>query len=391
MDIKSSTFLVVEDNIMMQRMIVSALRSLGYLNIHVANDGLEAWEVLRAENIDIILSDLMMPKVDGLQLLSMVRESDLFWNIPFIMITSEARKSKVMYSTEDEIEAYIVKPIVVDKLGLYIEKVLKNRYSPDSFHAAVNDGKTFLRQGDKKEAMESFRQAVLHNPDKSTPYFYLGEILEEFEQDDEAIKCYQKCDDVSNSLYVKSFDGLSRIYMKKQDYAQAADVLKKAVEVSPANQERSILLGECCYKIGDIVGAKQSLLDAAEMADGDEKAIEEIAQICFDHDLLEDAESILRMTYSQDVREQKVYNQFGLMAKEKGQYEKAKTYYNEALKISPNCDYVNYNIAVLYIELENFLVAKAHIKRALKHHPEFQAGHELMEKLEEYIEADATS
>lgn len=363
---------------------MSALTSLGYRNIIPAFDGKDAWDIIQQEKIDLIISDYYMPRVNGLELLSKVRNSSQYWSTPFIMLTSEARKSMVIYSTEEEIDAYIVKPVSPDSLGRYVDEVLKNRYSPNDFYKAVNAGKIKLRMGKKEQALESFLKASSINPEKSIPYFYMGEILEEFNKDDEALENYRKCDDTSNSLYVRAFDGLARIFIKKQDYDSATKILKKAVEVSPAQVERLIMLVKCCQKIGDLEGAKKYLSNASEIAQKDVAIIENIARIYFDLGLFEDAETILRKGYDQGSRELKVFNQFGLMAKEKGEYEKSKKYYQEALKLSPHNDIVNYNYAVLFIEMKEYQTAKAHIKRSLLNNPDFKEGKELLEKLEQF-------
>ena len=389
-DLKDKSFicLVVEDDVVQQLWIMTLMKDLGFRNILVADDGEDAWDIIQQERVDIILSDYFMPRVDGLELLSRVRRSDIYWSIPFIMITSESRKSKVIYSTEEEIDAYIVKPITSEKLNLYVSRTLRNRYSPDKFYQTINAGKIKLRLGRKEAAFESFRKASEINSTKSAPYYYMGEIMEEFNKNSEAIENYQKCNDASNSLFVKAFDGLSRIYIKEKDYDSAAEILKKAVKVSPANIDRSINLGKCCYQAGDVEGAKESLLNASRMAGNDTDSVEKIARICFDLDLVEDAEAILRKIYDPNVREFKVFNQFGLMSKEKGEFEKAKTYYFEALKISPHSDIVNYNCAVLSIKMKDYNAAKDHLKRSLLHHSEFRPSKELLEKLEKFIAGD---
>lgn len=382
---KSFAILVVEDNTVIRNMLLSALASLGYRNVFPAFDGKEGWDIIEQEKIDLIISDYYMPRLNGLQLLSKVRSSNQYWSIPFIMLTSEARKSMVIYSTEEEIDAYIVKPVSPDSLGKYVDEVLKNRYAPNDFYKAVNAGKIKLRMGKKEQALESFMQATNINPAKSTPYFYLGEILEGFNKDDEALENYRKCDDASNSLYVRAFDGLARIFIKKQDYASAAQVLKKAVEVSPAQVDRALILVKCCREVGDLEGVRKYLSIASEMAQNNVATIEKVARIYFDLGQYDEAETILRQGYDQSSRELKVFNQFGLMAKEKGEHEKSKKYYQEALKISPHNDIVNYNYAVLFIEMKEYQAAKAHIKRALLNNPDFKEGKELLDKLEHFF------
>lgn len=86
---KSFSFVVADDDMIMQKMIVSALKNLGYSKIYPAYDGQDAWEIIRHHDIDIILSDLTMPRVNGIELLTKIRASDDHWATPFIIISSE--------------------------------------------------------------------------------------------------------------------------------------------------------------------------------------------------------------------------------------------------------------------------------------------------------------
>lgn len=383
-DPASFSLLVAEDNMMMQKMLVSSLKQSGYKNVFSAYDGQEAWEILQNEKVDIIISDYYMPKIDGLELLSKVRRSVDLWSIPFLMVTSEARRSKVMYSTEDEIDAYLVKPVSSESLAEYVSTAILDRYFPGPFHKALHRGKIKLRYGAKDEALEAFQEASAHNPLKSAPYYYMAQIFEEKKRFDDAIRNYRKCDDRSNSLYVRAFDGLTRIYLESKNYVDAVKVLKKAIDASPANIDRSMTLGECCLQTGDLAGAREALNTAVSVTD-DEKTIEKIAKFFFDHDMLQEAEAVLSKVYDQSQRELKVFNQFGLMAKERGEFEKAKGYYFAALKVKPNSEVVNYNCAVLFISMKEYEVAKAHLNRVLLHHPEFTAGKQLLQKLDEFL------
>ena len=81
------TFLVVEDNRDMCRYICSVLSP--YYNTLEANNGVEALEILEDYHVDFIISDLMMPEMDGLQLSKKVKENFTLSHIPFLMLTAK--------------------------------------------------------------------------------------------------------------------------------------------------------------------------------------------------------------------------------------------------------------------------------------------------------------
>ena len=131
MDRKEIGVLVVDDNLVMQKMIIPMLEGLGFRKIITANNGLDAWAKLNGSDpIHIILSDLVMPKLDGIGLLDKVRASELFWDLPFIMITAEENQNQLMSSIEVEVDAYILKPFTPVKLEAEISRILEQKYKP---------------------------------------------------------------------------------------------------------------------------------------------------------------------------------------------------------------------------------------------------------------------
>ena len=114
--------LVVDDSSTMRRIIGTALKEIGLTNVVKADDGDVAWDIVQKGDIDLILSDHKMPNMSGEEFLKLVRSSDEFKNIPFIMITAEAFRDNVMNAVKLGVSNYIVKPFSAVQL---LEKILK--------------------------------------------------------------------------------------------------------------------------------------------------------------------------------------------------------------------------------------------------------------------------
>ena len=78
--------LVVEDDASLRKLMSAALKQHGYVTF-LANDGLEALDVLEKTNIDLIISDIMMPNMDGYELTRQLRKAD--FNLPILMVTAK--------------------------------------------------------------------------------------------------------------------------------------------------------------------------------------------------------------------------------------------------------------------------------------------------------------
>ena len=82
-----TTVLLVEDTLTTRALETSILETAGY-EVVVACDGQEAWELLGTRHIDLVVSDIDMPRMDGLELCRSIRASTAFRSLPVILVTS---------------------------------------------------------------------------------------------------------------------------------------------------------------------------------------------------------------------------------------------------------------------------------------------------------------
>jgi two-component system, chemotaxis family, chemotaxis protein CheY len=108
---KSTTFLVVEDSPTMRQLISFSLKRFKGAKIIEAVDGVDALKKLSGEKIDLILTDINMPVMDGLKLVALVRQNDQLRNIPIIIITTEGAEEDRERGLALGANAYISKPI----------------------------------------------------------------------------------------------------------------------------------------------------------------------------------------------------------------------------------------------------------------------------------------
>ena len=117
--------LIVEDNKDMQDFIARQLSSL--YNVLTAGNGHEAWDLLEQYDVDLVVSDIMMPEMDGLELCGKLK-SDLNYNhIPIILLTAKTALESKIEGLEQGADAYIEKPFSVEYLRVNIANLLSNR------------------------------------------------------------------------------------------------------------------------------------------------------------------------------------------------------------------------------------------------------------------------
>jgi len=113
-----SDILVVDDSAAIRKILTRVLRQTGMAiqTIHEAGDGEEALTVLRGHRIDLILSDINMPKMDGLQLLASLKASPQWNTIPVVMVTTEGGETKVAEAVKLGASGYVRKPFTADQI-----------------------------------------------------------------------------------------------------------------------------------------------------------------------------------------------------------------------------------------------------------------------------------
>jgi two-component system, chemotaxis family, chemotaxis protein CheY len=110
--------LIVDDSSVMRKIVERALRQAGLesLVVHEAGSGTEGLEVLKDQPVDLILSDINMPAMDGLEFLRQVRAQNLAPGVPVVMITTESSEEHVKQAIQAGAQGYIRKPFTSEQV-----------------------------------------------------------------------------------------------------------------------------------------------------------------------------------------------------------------------------------------------------------------------------------
>ncbi|MCC7235330.1 MAG: response regulator [Bryobacterales bacterium] len=110
--------LIVDDSAairkILQRVLLQAEVPLG--KVHEAGDGVEALAKLSVEKVGLILSDINMPNMDGLELLGKLKSTDTLKDVPVVMITTEGGQAKVLEAVNLGAAGYVRKPFTAEQI-----------------------------------------------------------------------------------------------------------------------------------------------------------------------------------------------------------------------------------------------------------------------------------
>lgn len=121
----SKKILIVDDSESIREVVCFTLENAGF-EVHKGVDGLDAVQVLNANApFDLIITDLHMPNMDGIEFIKQVRANEAFKFVPILFLTTESQNDKKMAAKDAGATGWIVKPFVPEKLLAAISKVVR--------------------------------------------------------------------------------------------------------------------------------------------------------------------------------------------------------------------------------------------------------------------------
>ena len=116
--------LIVDDSESIRELVSLTLVAAGY-KVDKGSDGLEAIKLLDGREINLVITDLNMPNMDGIQLIREIRKKNEYATIPILLLTTESQASKKEEAKSAGATGWIVKPFVQEKLLEVVKKIIR--------------------------------------------------------------------------------------------------------------------------------------------------------------------------------------------------------------------------------------------------------------------------
>jgi two-component system chemotaxis response regulator CheY len=110
--------LIVDDSAAIRKILQRVLKQteIPIGTVYEAGDGVEALETLRRQSIGLVLSDINMPNMDGLEFLTKMRAEQSWQSIPVLMVSTEGTQAKVLEAVERGASGYVRKPFTAEQI-----------------------------------------------------------------------------------------------------------------------------------------------------------------------------------------------------------------------------------------------------------------------------------
>ena len=123
-DLKDLKVLTVDDDHSIRDLMLQSLHKLGFSNITQVEDGSIAWNLLLKEKFELLITDWMMPNMDGLELTVAIRSNETLKDLKILMVTSNKKSSQITKAINAGVNEYLLKPFNLESLQEHLTRIL---------------------------------------------------------------------------------------------------------------------------------------------------------------------------------------------------------------------------------------------------------------------------
>jgi two-component system, chemotaxis family, chemotaxis protein CheY len=361
--------LIVDDESQMRRTIGNMMSRIGFDNILYAENGAVALTFLQNSPIDLVICDINMPEMNGLELFKNIRANKKMRDVCFIFVTAEVRRETVTRAAEEGGGAYILKPFVMATLEDRVMDILRRRYAPTKFETHLKQFRQCMDAFDIQGAEKEISEALEDDPESPSLLFYMGQISVHQGLTDKAIG-YFKAAIERKPLFVKAYDALGKLYEDQGETEAALAQYETASGISASNIDRLVALSKLHIKMGEPEKAMMMLKKAAKDLDQDVSISGHlIGELYMANGEFERALDVLIAAHKKNPSDCSIMKSLAEAYRRNAKSQEALDIYREILTVTPHNPDIYFSIGKTYIEVGDKAAAIEFITKAWEINP----------------------
>jgi DNA-binding response OmpR family regulator/Flp pilus assembly protein TadD len=248
------TVLVVDDQFTIRKAMCRILANHGFTTILEANNGTAALKLLGVCAIDLVITDLFMPEVDGFETLKNIRTMNFGADIPVIVVTGEGGRDEIVKAIDLGADDYILKPFQLEDLEKKIHSVLTRYKSPTPLLKLLRDGDRLYLTGKFTDALKCFEAAERLSADNFRAKLCKALTLKNLGLTAEALEILHTITE-KNPTFYRAFRAIGDIAVELAQTPLAIQAIARELELNPKQPARQIQFARLLSKEGDLLGA----------------------------------------------------------------------------------------------------------------------------------------
>ncbi len=351
-------------------------------SIEEAVDGEEGWHKLRTQIFHLVIADINMPRLNGIDLLKRCRGELDLRNVPFLIVSGESLQEVIALVGEWGVFDYVVKPFSYSILKERIEAMLDRLRSPEEL--LYREVERLKEMGYHREALRRVEEAEASLKALKVKWLTLkGECLMELGELETAGECLSKALQLSES-YLPAHKTSAELHLKQGNVERAIDFLTRADEISPMDTDRKVKLGKLLLTQGREEEGRVYLDKAVKQSSQADRegTLRRAAEAFMEAGRFADAEELFVKLLKLNPEEAETYNRLGIALRRQGKYDEAEAYYRMALESHPQNPVIHYNLGVLQFSRQEKGSARQSLLEAIRLDPGFSKAREILKQLD---------
>ncbi len=380
-EIESMSILIVDDMKSMRLTIRKMLQNLKIgSNLMFAENGREGLAILYKENCDIAIVDWNMPVMNGIDMLDRIRNDRKLRDLPVIMVTAESKRDIVSDGAENEIDAYLLKPLTLAILDERIRTVVEKVNNPDSATIHRLKARDLEENQDYNGAIEQIRIALKHNPSASRLLRQLGLLYFKIKKPDIAEKCLLKAAAVNKQDIITRVH-LTDFYIKQNELEKAAQFFLEILSLSTKYNEKAMVFAEKLLTRGSKRLAFEIFSKIIIRSKKYNAVRERVINFCLDHNEFEYSLSLLEQSLKKNPSNYDIVYKAGLICLKADDTEKALKYFIEVDRHAQDHVNAKFQIAKILVSKGKVIPAENYLTQILRIDPTNEDAFNLRKKI----------
>lgn len=373
--------LIVTDKALIAQLLTTVLKKNDFKNHECVRNGEEALSRIRVGGYNFLITDWKMPKITGIELVTILRNNPNTFDIPILMVSEESSDHQILYAVEEGVDGYQEKPFTEQSLINKINEIILSKMNPDPMKYKIQ--KLFSMKVQKKYTQAIVLGKSLLEENKNTDvYILLSQCYFENKEYDRAKKCLRDLLEIGKNS--KALHLLGKICLEEGNFKEAIDYFEQSYNINPMNHNVVIDIGQVYLKMGSFKEAAETFgtLNDDFLSDIN---ITNIGAAYLGTGDIEEAGRYFNRAGSPILETVAVFNKYAMELRKIGDFKGAVKHYEKCLRVDPKNYALLYNIAIAYYEMKNYSEAERLLEECIRIEPRFRDGIKFLDHVKSKI------
>lgn len=269
---------VIDDQISMRKALRRILDGARIFSVEEFSTAKDAIEYLKSHVVELVVSDIYLPKGSGLDVIRYLRQRPLANDVPVIFVTGEATKDDIVHSIELGVNDYLIKPFGAQDLLGKIKTLLSRYRNPSEKVKKLRSAEAALIEGRVEDALRQFKELATQETNAPRVLVGLAQAEAKSGRLDEAFALIDKAINESQ-IYFPAYAVGADLLLKQGKKIEAIQFILKELAINGKQVHRRMLLADLYFEAGDFKSGLEQMRQALVDSPSDEAALLKMAEL----------------------------------------------------------------------------------------------------------------